>query len=130
MKDILGLAFDAAVSGIGSLGVGYMAWQINAYSRRAGVMPRRVARLWGWFIVLGLCGSAAVLCFGANELLTYHSGFEWLLFLEFGVGGWFGTVLFRIENPQLNRRSRRREPDDDPAGGDVPLRQQQPADGD
>lgn len=129
MSDLLGLAFDAAVTGMGSLGLGYMCWQINSYSRRAGTLPWQVARLWGWFIVLGLCASAAVFCFGANELLTYHSGFEWLLLLEIGVGGWFGAVLWKIENPNGNRRPRRRAPDDNPQG-DLPLRQQQSPDRD
>lgn len=145
MSDLLGLAFDVAVSGIGSLALGYMAWQLNTYVRQAGTMPRRAARLWKWRIVLGLCGSLVVIGFGANDLFVHHARFYWLLLLEAGAGAGFAGVLFTTNNPEWNAPSQPREPDDDPTdddltgddptgddptGDDLPLRQQQPPDRD
>lgn len=130
MSDLLTLAIDVSIVGIGSLGLGYMLWQMKAYGRRAGTIPRRTARLWKWCIVLGLCASVVVFCVGSNDFLLHYGGFEWLLMVEvvavggFGVIG-FGADLFWIETPQGKRRPRWRAPDDD-TQGDPPPRQQQP----
>lgn len=116
MRDLLGLAFDAAVSLIGVLAAGYTLWQGNTYVRLAGTLPRRAARLWKWRIVLGLCGSFVVMCFGSNDLLLHHAAFAWLLLLEGGAGAGFAAVLFMRNNPEWNASSQRREPDDDASG--------------
>lgn len=129
MSDMLGLAFDAAVFGIGSLAAGYTLWQVNTYVRKPGTIPPRAMRLWKWRIVLGLCVSIVAIGFGANDLLAHHGAFEWLLILEAGVGAGFGGVLFMTNNPEWNARSQRRAPDDD-STGDLPLRPQHPAGGD
>lgn len=119
MGDLLGIAFGAAVFGIGSLGLGYMGWQLNAYGRRAGTLPRQVARLWKWRIVLGLCGSIVAFCFGCNALLVHHVGFNWVLISGAGAAAGLAGVLFMIENPESYRRSQRPTPGDDPTGDDT-----------
>lgn len=113
MRDVFGLAFDAAAFGIGSLALGYMLWQLNTYGRQAGTMPRRAARLWGWRIVLGLCGSIAAFGFGCNGLLLHHVPLEWVVIAGSLATGGVAVSLFMIHNPESYGRSPRREPDDD-----------------
>jgi hypothetical protein len=43
MRDLLGLVFDAVVFGVGSLGAGYVLWQVNTYVRRAGALSPHAA---------------------------------------------------------------------------------------
>ncbi|HEX6797446.1 MAG TPA: hypothetical protein VF116_07005 [Ktedonobacterales bacterium] len=130
MSDSFGLAFNAAVFGIGSLAAGYMLWQGNTYVRQAGTMPRRAARAWKWRIVFGLCGSIAAFCFGCNGLLLHHVPLEWVVIAGSLATGGVAVSLFMIHNPESYGRSPPREPDDHPAGDDLPLRPQQPPDRD
>ncbi|HEX6796599.1 MAG TPA: hypothetical protein VF116_02660, partial [Ktedonobacterales bacterium] len=76
MRDLLGLAFDAAIVGGGLLSLGSTLWQIFASRQRAGPLPQRAARVWRWRIVFGLCGGVMAICFGG-----------YLLLQDVGVGG-------------------------------------------
>lgn len=118
MRDLLILALDVSLVGIGSLGVGYMLWQMKAYGRRAGTIPRRAARLWKWCIVLGLCASVVILCVGSNDFLLHYGGFEWPLIVVMVAAGGFGAIgfgadLFWIETPEGKRRPQWHAPQDD-----------------
>lgn len=115
MSDMLNLAIDVAIVGIGLLAVGYTLWRASVYRRRAGTLSPRAARIWTWRVVLGLCGGSMAICFGGGDLLERVGvgGFGWLL-----IPGIFATVgllaaLLRLANLEGIERSRRRQPDGD-----------------
>lgn len=81
MRDLLGLAIDAAIVGGGLLAIGYTLWRAPVSRQRAGPLPQRAARVWRWRIVFGLCGGVMAICFGGYLLLqdVGVGGFDWLV---------------------------------------------------
>lgn len=115
MRDMLGLAFDAAIVGAGLLSIGYTLWRASVSRRRPGPTSQRAARLWQWRIVLGLCGGGMGICFGGYLLLqdVGLGGFDWLVIAGFLATGGLLVAMLMLADLEGNGRSPQREPDND-----------------